>query len=268
MHTPRRARRCRSGQSRCPRGSRTGRWRRRQQHRCRQAWWSLEWRGRRGGRTGCSSPVRCIRGAHAERGINRCRRGGHSIVEKEAVQPVWGKRRRCGPGTHCDERKGATRVDRDAMREVEQGAGAVAVAEAWGAADERGGRPGGDVDAADAVVVIVLRCIMEEHTDQAAKQMTRCGGGHEARLGGRACVGVETACAGEDRTATSANVPLGSIATATGRLNWALAPSPSRKPAVPLVPASVVVAQVARSTRRMLWLKRSCEASHGRTHAE
>jgi len=74
-------------------------------------------------------------------------------------------RRRCGLGTHRGEREGAAWVDRDAPRVLEPGAGAVAVAEASSAAaGERGGRPGGEVDAADAVVVPVLRCIREAHT--------------------------------------------------------------------------------------------------------
>ena len=65
---------------------------------------------------------------------------------------------------------------------------------------------------------------------------------------------------GGRRTATSAKVPLGSMVTPLGRLNRALLPSPSRKPRVPL-PASVVVAPVAMSTRRMRLFQRSCDAS-------
>ena len=66
---------------------------------------------------------------------------------------------------HRNERKGAARVDRDAIRVVELGAAAGAVEEASrAAAGERGGRPGGDVDTADPVVAMVLRCIMKEHT--------------------------------------------------------------------------------------------------------
>ena len=55
---------------------------------------------------------------------------------------------------------------------------------------------------------------------------------------------------GGRRTATSVKVPLGSIATPSGLLNRAIAPGPSRKPREPL-PASVVVALVAMSTRRI-----------------
>ena len=67
---------------------------------------------------------------------------------------------------HRDERKAAARVDRDATRVLEPGAAAGAVEEASrAAAGERGGRPGGDIDTADAVVVTVLRCIMKEHTE-------------------------------------------------------------------------------------------------------
>ena len=74
----------------------------------------------------------------------------------------WG---RCGRGTHRDEREGAVRVDGDAPGVFELGAAAGAVEEAVSAAAcERGGRPGGDVDTANAMVT-VLRCIMEEHTE-------------------------------------------------------------------------------------------------------
>ena len=63
---------------------------------------------------------------------------------------------------HRDERITAARLDRDATRVIEPGAaaGAVEVASTRAAAGERGGRPGGDVDTADPVVVTVLRCIM------------------------------------------------------------------------------------------------------------
>ena len=76
----------------------------------------------------------------------------------------------------------------------------------------------------------------------------RDGGAHlyKVRSGyGECVVGM-----GSQRTATSANVPLGSIATSAGHLNRALAAAPSRKPEVPS-PASVVVDPVARSMRRM-----------------
>ena len=61
------------------------------------------------------------------------------------------------PGTHHDERERAARVDRDVTQVVELGAGADAVAEAWGAAGECGGLPGGNVDTADALVPNILR---------------------------------------------------------------------------------------------------------------
>lgn len=52
-------------------------------------------------------------------------------------------------------------MDRNTARVVELGAGAVAVAEASGAAArERGGLPCGEVDTADCVVAIVLRYII------------------------------------------------------------------------------------------------------------
>ena len=50
-----------------------------------------------------------------------------------------------GAGTHSNERKGAARVDIDAMGGIE--------------ATEGGGRPGGDVNMAEPVVALVLRCI-------------------------------------------------------------------------------------------------------------
>ena len=65
---------------------------------------------------------------------------------------------------------------------------------------------------------------------------------------------------GSQRTVTSANVPLGSIATASGNLNCAL--PPSRKPR-PLPPASVVVTPVAMSMLRMRWASRSCRTAWG-----
>ena len=65
-----------------------------------------------------------------------------------------------GRPTHRDEREGAARVNRDAMRVLELGASAGAVEEASrAAAGKRGGRPGGDIDTADARCMI-LRCIM------------------------------------------------------------------------------------------------------------
>ena len=65
----------------------------------------------------------------------------------------WGG---CGRGMHRNERKGAARVDRDAVRGLELGAAAGAVEEAPdAAAGERGGRPGGDVDTADSVVIVL-----------------------------------------------------------------------------------------------------------------
>ena len=74
--------------------------------------------------------------------------------------------RGCGLGTHRDERETAARGDRDVIRAVELRAGAGAVAEASGAAaSERGGRPGGEVDAADAVVDSVLRSVTGAHAD-------------------------------------------------------------------------------------------------------
>ena len=71
-----------------------------------------------------------------------------------------------GAGTHDNERKGAAWVDCDASGAVELCVGAVVVVldALCAAAGEGGGRPGGDVDTADPVVAIVLRCIKHEHT--------------------------------------------------------------------------------------------------------
>ena len=55
-------------------------------------------------------------------------------------------------GTHGDEREAAARVDRDAEGVVEPGIGGKAVAEAFGAASERGRLPSGNVDTAHPVV--------------------------------------------------------------------------------------------------------------------
>ena len=83
-----------------------------------------------------------------------------------AVSAGWRHAGARGRPTHADERKGAARVDRDAMRDIEPGADAGAVEEASrAAAGEGGGRPGGDVDTADAVVAMALRCIMGGHTE-------------------------------------------------------------------------------------------------------
>ena len=66
-----------------------------------------------------------------------------------------------GRPTHADKREGAAWVDRDAKRVIELGDNTGAVEEASrAAAGERGGRPGGDVDTADAVVITVLQCII------------------------------------------------------------------------------------------------------------
>ena len=63
-----------------------------------------------------------------------------------------------GADTHANERKGAARVDCDTAWAVELcfGADGVVVEALYAAAGEGGGRPGGDVDTADPVVVKVL----------------------------------------------------------------------------------------------------------------
>merc|ERR1740136_289745 len=54
-----------------------------------------------------------------------------------------------------DEREGTARVDRDAKRVIEPGAASAVEEASRAAAGERGGRPGRDVDKADAVVITV-----------------------------------------------------------------------------------------------------------------
>ena len=105
------------------------------------------------------------------------------------------------------------------------------------------------------------RGLSEEHQAGARRGMAIGMGCSLQRVrGGDTRDGAMGGGAGEARTATSAKPPLGSIAMPTGYMNLALPPAPSRKPAEPL-PASVVVAPVARSTRRTRWLPRSCDAS-------
>ena len=151
----------------------------------------------------------------------RCLRGG-------GLQGVQGMQRsESKPGTHPDERITAARLDRDATRVIEPGAAAGAVEVATrAAAGERGGRPGGDFDTADPVVGSVLRCIMKGHAEE---ELKRSSG--RAVCGGNRCY-APTPCArrvlcrlrdggmrgygGGRRTATSAKVPLGSIATPCG----------------------------------------------------
>ena len=120
---------------------------------------------------------RCIIGDHAEeelnwrsgtRGVVMVGAGAVYSVCEESVRQRRGTTRGCrGAGTHRDERERATRVDRDAPRFVELGACAFAVEVASSAtAGERGDVLGGEVDMADAEVVGVLRCIIEENTER------------------------------------------------------------------------------------------------------
>lgn len=65
---------------------------------------------------------------------------------------------------HGDERVRAARVDRDGGWGRELGAGANALAVAITASGECGGHLGGEVDNADAVGVVLLRCASREGT--------------------------------------------------------------------------------------------------------
>ena len=91
----------------------------------------------------------------------------YAVCEAGVPSAGWRDAGVRGRPTHADEREGAARVDRDASRLIELGAAAGAVEEASrAAAGEGGGRPGGDVDTADPVIV-ALRCIMEGHAERA-----------------------------------------------------------------------------------------------------
>ena len=72
-----------------------------------------------------------------------------------------GMARRGGAGqAHRNEGETAAPGDVDAPGAIELGVGADTVAEALGAvASDGGDLPGGEVDAADVTVAIVLRCI-------------------------------------------------------------------------------------------------------------
>eukprot|EP00964_Phaeocystis_antarctica_P159141 scaffold130073_cov44-Phaeocystis_antarctica.AAC.2 len=150
--------------------------------------------GERGGRPGgnfdtadtvVASVLRCIMGGHAEEELNRrsgravCgnRCGPYAVYEAGVPSTGWRDAGVRGRATHREEREGTPRVDRDASRGSEPGAAAGAVEEALGAAaGERGGRPGGDVDTADTVVRLVLRCIMGEHAEPGASQRSAAAG--------------------------------------------------------------------------------------------
>ena len=139
------------------------------------------------------------------------------MCKRRVRAPLRGKAatRGCrGAGTHSNERKGAARGDFDVSGAVELCLGAdVVVLEASNAAtSEGGGRPGGDVDTADAVVSKVLRCIGREHTlSEEHAGGAVCGGKHQTLKGGGvslcgACVhkALVRPAAGEGRDARGA----------------------------------------------------------------
>ena len=119
--------------------------------------------------------------------------------------------------SHRNERKRAAWVDRDVCRAFEPGAGGGAVAEARSAiASERGGRAGGEVDAANAVVGIILRCSTWGRGVAAGTDTLRTETRHgaiAARSRPGVCDAGRVLCRPGTRTATSAKEPLGSIAT-------------------------------------------------------
>ena len=110
----------------------------------------------------------------------RC--AGESTASAEGATvcvPRAGARRDAGPGAHGNKRKGAARGDRDVVGVVELGGGAVAVdpARSAHAAGEGGGRPSGDVDTADEVVVPVLQYPTGAGTlGEGHKLAARCAG--------------------------------------------------------------------------------------------
>ena len=67
------------------------------------------------------------------------------------------------------------------------GADVVVVDASDAAAGEGGGRSGADVDTADAVVPLVLRCIGHEHTLSEEQSWRRGVWRRPSRLGGRRC---------------------------------------------------------------------------------
>ena len=155
--------------------------------------------------------------AHTERGASR-RHGAAGTTPQRAAVRDWGVCVRCGctaageghdvrgaggAGKHSNERKSAARVDCDATGVVKLCADAdTVVLEASNAAAGEGGRrPGADVDKADAVVAIVLRCIGREHTlseEQAGGAVRRAPHLRGRRCGptGGACVRCGCAAAG------------------------------------------------------------------------
>ena len=86
-----------------------------------------------------------------------CVRGGCTPLRGKATARVVSR----GSGTHSNESKRAARVDFDVhgLSELCVGADGVVLETPYAAAGEGGGRPGGDVDTADAVVATVLRYI-------------------------------------------------------------------------------------------------------------
>ena len=88
------------------------------------------------------------------------------------------------------------------------GADVVVLEALYAAAGEGGGRSGADVDTADAVVYIVLRCVGREHTLSEEQSRRRGVWRRPSHLGGRRCGPVGRVC--------EAGAPLRGKATTRG----------------------------------------------------
>eukprot|EP00964_Phaeocystis_antarctica_P043813 scaffold25138_cov70-Phaeocystis_antarctica.AAC.1 len=152
---------------------------------------------------------------------------------------------------HRDERITAARLDRDAIRVIELGAAAGAVAEASrAAAGERGGRPGGDVDTADTLEELVNR--------RSVRTGNRCGtyavceagvpsaGWRDAGVRGRPTHRYEREGAARvDRDATRV-IEVGAAAGAVAKATRAAAGERGGRPGGDVDTADTLVANVLR----------------------